>query len=560
MNKKIILTSAAVLPFLIGTVNAESLEGVVTSYGLNVRSGPDKSYSVKFQLSKGDKVTIENSSNGWYKITASNGKKGWVSSKYIDVIEKETTTIKQVSVSSLNMRTGPSTSYKIITVLNKGDEVEVISIENGWAKIKYNSKTGYVSNSYLTDKTTSSVKIKYVNSKGLNVRSGPSTSYKVIDVYRLGQKVEVVSVDGKWAKIKYGNGYAYISNRYLVDEPIDKTDIKYVNVGSLNVRSGPSTSYKILAVYKLGQKVEVVSIDGVWAKIKYNSGYAYVSNKYLTDKIPNNDNNDNSNESNNVSGETETKTTYENLNYSFDDMVNYEYKLAQKGYNKIRANLSTNYSSSKNYINATKADLEKYLNPSTFSTNSKGKLQFLKLDRYRTGITASELNQYFSKKCSSKSVFLNKGQAFIDAAKKYDLDVAYLVAASMLETGYGTSELAQGVYVTTSSGEKVKVYNFFGISAYDGTAVSSASQYAYKKGWTTIDKTIDGSAKWIADNYIHSSKYNQNTLYKMRWIYNTGHQYATDVDWANFIGKLMNDLVPYYGNSTTLEYLIPKYK
>ena len=130
----------------------------------------------------------------------------------------------------------------------------------------------------------------------------------------------------------------------------------------------------------------------------------------------------------------------------------------------------------------------------------------------------------------------------------------------MLETGHGISKLAQGVYVTDSSGNQVKVYNFFGISAYDGTAVSSASQYAYKKGWTSVDKTIDGSAKWLSDNYIHSSKYNQNTLYKMRWSYNTGHQYATDVDWAVCIAKLMNKIVPYYNDSTTLEYLVPKYK
>ena len=32
------------------------------------------------------------------------------------------------------MRTGPSTKYKIITTLSRNEEVEVISIENGWAK------------------------------------------------------------------------------------------------------------------------------------------------------------------------------------------------------------------------------------------------------------------------------------------------------------------------------------------------------------------------------------------------------------------------------------------
>ncbi|MGN1032885.1 MAG: SH3 domain-containing protein, partial [Intestinibacter sp.] len=440
-NKKIMLTSIAVLPLFMGTVNAQSNEGIVTAYALNVRSGPNKSYGVKFTICKDDKVIIEDSSNGWYKIATKSGQKGWASSKYIDLIQNKTTTIKKVSVSSLNMRTGPSTSYKIITSLSKGQEVEVISVDDGWAKIKYNSKIGYVSNKYLNDEVDSEIKTKYVNISSLNVRTGPSTDYKVLTVYKYGQEVKVVSINGDWAKIKYKDGYAYISNKYLTD--------KIQNDKDYNTNDGGSS---------------------------------------------NNDQNDNNTGTDNPSG---TKTTYENLSCSFNDMVDYEYKLAQSGANKIRANLSSNYSNSNSYIKATKEDLRKYLNPDSFTSNSDGKLQFLRIDKYRSGITASELNAYFSKYCQSHSVFLNKGQAFIDAAKKYDLDVAYLVAASMVETGYGVSKLAQGVYITDSSGNDVKVYNFFGISAYDGTAVVSASQYAYKKGWTSVDKTIDGSAKWL---------------------------------------------------------------
>ena len=266
---------------------------------------------------------------------------------------------------------------------------------------------------------------------------------------------------------------------------------------------------------------------------------------------------DNDNKDNNVVGDV---IINENLNYSFDAMVDYEYKLSQQGYNRIKANLSTNNQNSTKYLQATREDLSKYLNPQTFSTNANGRLQFLKIDKYREGITASELNAFFNKYCKSNSVFINKGQAFIDAAKKHNLDVSYLVAASMVETGYGSSTLAQGVEVPGENGEKVKVYNFFGISAFDGTAVPSASQYAYKKGWTTVDKTIEGSAKWLSTNYIHSTKYKQNTLYKMRWSYNTGHQYATDVSWAHIIAKVMNNIIPYYDNSVSLEFLIPNYK
>nr|WP_295675635.1 SH3 domain-containing protein [uncultured Intestinibacter sp.] len=622
MNKKTIITSMAVLQLFAGTINAQSNQGIVTATSLNVRSGPATSYTTKFIVNKGDNVTVEDSADGWYKITTKDGKNGWASSKYIQT-SQNTTTTKVVSVSSLNMRSGPSTSYNIIEVLTKDTQVEVISVEDGWAKIKYNSKTGYVSNQYLSDKKVEEVtQIKYVNATTLNVRSGPSTTYSIIDTLKQNAKVEVISIEDGWAKIKHNNeiGYVsaeylsdkkveevtqtkyvnatilnvrsgpsttysiidtlkqndevkvisiedgwakikhndeigYVSAEYLSDKKVETIQIKYVNATTLNVRSGPDTTYEILTTYKYGQEVKVVNIseDKEWAKIKYNDEYAYVSNKYLVDKLEADSENNDSN-TGSITG------TFENVNCSFSTMVDYEYKLSLQGFNKIRANLSTNYSNSSAYVKATREDLSKYLNPETFSTNATGKLQFLRIDKYREGITASELNQFFSKYCKSNSVFLNKGQAFIDAAKKYNLDVTYLVAASMVETGYGSSTLAQGVYVTTPSGEQVKVYNFFGISAFDGTAVPSAANYAYQKGWTSIDKTIEGSAQWIAGNYIHNSKYKQNTLYKMRWSYNTGHQYATDVNWANSIGRVMNNIVPYYDGNAHLEYLIPKYK
>ena len=621
MNKKTIITSMAVLQLFAGTINAQSNQGIVTATSLNVRSGPATSYTTKFIVNKGDNVTVEDSADGWYKITTKDGKNGWASSKYIQT-SQNTTTTKVVSVSSLNMRSGPSTSYNIIEVLTKDTQVEVISVEDGWAKIKYNSKTGYVSNQYLSDKkveevtqikyvnattlnvrsgpsTTYSIidtlkqnakvevisiennwakikhnneigyvsaeylsdkkvetiQIKYVNATTLNVRSGPSTTYSIIDTLKQNAKVEVISIENNWAKIKHNNEIGYVSAEYLSDKKVETIQIKYVNATTLNVRSGPDTTYEILTTYKYGQEVKVVNIseDKEWAKIKYNDEYAYVSNKYLVDKLEADSENNDSN-TGSITG------TFENVNCSFSTMVDYEYKLSLQGFNKIRANLSTNYSNSSAYVKATREDLSKYLNPETFSTNATGKLQFLRIDKYREGITASELNQFFSKYCKSNSVFLNKGQAFIDAAKKYNLDVTYLVAASMVETGYGSSTLAQGVYVTTPSGEQVKVYNFFGISAFDGTAVPSAANYAYQKGWTSIDKTIEGSAQWIAGNYIHNSKYKQNTLYKMRWSYNTGHQYATDVNWANSIGRVMNNIVPYYDGNAHLEYLIPKYK
>lgn len=55
-----------------------------------------------------------------------------------------------ISSSRLNVRKAASTSAAILGTFNSGQEIEVISVNNGWAKVKFNGKTGYVSDKYIT--------------------------------------------------------------------------------------------------------------------------------------------------------------------------------------------------------------------------------------------------------------------------------------------------------------------------------------------------------------------------------------------------------------------------
>ena len=703
MSKKIALATLSLLPLATINVQAEQI-GMVTASTLNVRSGIGKQNKILFTLSKNEKVTIKSSSNGWYKIANSNNKEGWASSQYIKVVEDSVKNTKVVDVDRLNMRSGPSTSYRVLRVLTKGSSVEVISTSNNWSKIKYSGITGYVldehlksnttvkyinasgvnvrsgpstsdsilgrlnkndkveiisesgswskinykgstayvSSQYLSDKKVENdkdeevkVENKWVTTDNLNVRSGPSTSYSILGKLNKDDKVEVISESGSWSKISYKGSTAYVSSQYLSDKKVEddkdeevKVENKWVTTDNLNVRSGPSTSYSILGKLNKDDKVEVISESGSWSKINYKGSTAYVSSQYLSDKKVEDDKDEevkvsnkkvtastlnvrsgpstshsiigtlykgnvvkplsqdngwvkiklndttgyisdtyltNTSESENMNGSNNSSsagTNYKPLSYTLDQHVEVQYSKALKGGNKIDASLSTGGSGNRGYINATRADLKKYLNPDTFTSSASGMNQFLRLDSYKGGVTVSQLNSYLNSLApdsNGNNVFYNKGEAFINAAKKSDIDLAYFVAHAMVETGYGRSTLAKGQYVSTPNGQ-VKVYNFFGIAAFDGTADSSGKNYAYKMGWTSVEKTLEGSAKWIADNYIKNSRYNQNTLYKMRWSYeNPNHQYATDVNWAKLIGSVMTKITSMY-SSTSMKYEVPKYK
>ncbi|MBK1813890.1 glucosaminidase domain-containing protein [Clostridium sp. YIM B02505] len=163
------------------------------------------------------------------------------------------------------------------------------------------------------------------------------------------------------------------------------------------------------------------------------------------------------------------------------------------------------------------------LDPAKILNDPVSIYQFVRLS-YVDGVTASQLNQLFS----SNGVLANKGQVFIDAAKANNVNPIYLAAHAILESGNGTSTLAQGVYINGT-----KAYNLFGIQAVDSNPMNGAN-YAYDKGWTSVDKAIYGGASWIASGYINNSTYKQDTIYKMRWNPQRpgSHQYATDAEWA----------------------------
>ena len=228
---------------------ANSNEGTVTADALNVRSGPSTSYGITTKLYKGDKVEILETSNGWHKIKASNGKIGWVSGDYIKVSSGSTTqpststTKATVTATSLNVRSGAGTSYSVITKLSKGTVVDVIeSASNGWKKIKTSGgTTGWASGDYLTtgsagnsstDNSTSQTSYKAtVNTDSLNMRKGAGTSYSVITKLSKGTVVDVLeSASNGWKKVKTSNGtIGWVSGSYLANGVVEQTSTPSTN-------------------------------------------------------------------------------------------------------------------------------------------------------------------------------------------------------------------------------------------------------------------------------------------------------------------------------------------
>ena len=237
-----------------GTVQAKLTADV------NLRRGAGTNYGVIKVIGTGTTVTVTDASNSqWYKVKLSDGTEGYLFSEYLKVTSgnidsakpsaKPTPTpapsngtVQAKTTSDLNVRKGPGTSYGIIKVIDMNVTVTVTEATNSsWYKVKLSDGTeGYLAAQYLkiTSGDINSVKPgnsgndntnngnnsntpatgEYVRvTVGLNLRSEPNTSSKVLTVLSTGTVLNVLDrKTSGWVHVRTtGGAEGYVSAEYV---------------------------------------------------------------------------------------------------------------------------------------------------------------------------------------------------------------------------------------------------------------------------------------------------------------------------------------------------------
>jgi len=187
---------------------------------LNLRSGPGTSYGVVLVLPDGAAVSLAGeTSNGFSKLN-SNGRTGWSATQFLStsggsssggdddggssgnngsgVAVGDTVTGSATTTASLNVRSGPATSYAVRLTMPRGARVDVMGgAQSGFLPVRYNGTKGWASADYLStgggatqpDSAPTPVPspggetVGYkVTTAAVNMRSGPSTSNSVLTV------------------------------------------------------------------------------------------------------------------------------------------------------------------------------------------------------------------------------------------------------------------------------------------------------------------------------------------------------------------------------------------
>ncbi len=135
--------------------------------------------------------------------------------------EYRTVVIAQVD-GYLNVRKEPDTNSEVVGKLQNNSAANITGVVGDWYKITSGTVTGYVMKEYvLFGKSAEALaeqiarKTGTVKADALNIRSSASKEATVLDVMPQGDTCEVLSEEGEWTKIQYGDATGYVLTQYI---------------------------------------------------------------------------------------------------------------------------------------------------------------------------------------------------------------------------------------------------------------------------------------------------------------------------------------------------------
>lgn len=297
----------------------EGAGGAVIAYGvvdtqvgsLNMRKLPSLGSTVLLTIPDNERIGILQKLDGWCKVTYA-GVNGYVMTSYLSMEDSGagngSVAIVTTPSGTLNLRETPSASARVLTTINPGVQVTLLSQGNEWCEISYGTHTGYVMTKFLIisgvptpvvtpvpvvtpSPQTKTVKVS-TGSGGLNLRETADANARVLTIIPDGAVLECLAEGSTWTQVRYGNQKGYVMTRYLAganqsgghDETVNlnlPATVKTGN-GGLNMRETASTSAAVLIVIPDGAQVTVINKDDTWSHIRYDDAVGYVMTKYLS--------------------------------------------------------------------------------------------------------------------------------------------------------------------------------------------------------------------------------------------------------------------------------------
>jgi len=215
---------------------------------IHLRSGPDTSFDSLGYLDPGLELTLTGGQEGAYVEVESSTGHGWVAAEYIGPtapeqrVEPEAEssdpelepsgetgeTGTRYTLGSVNLRSGPGTSFDSITSLDVGVQLELTGPRQyGFAEVTSSSGNGWVAAEFIgatapeaspkpEQPATSAEPIARFATANVNLRTASSQASTVVTVIPTGTEVEFTGVtEEEFSEVRTGSGAGWIASEYL---------------------------------------------------------------------------------------------------------------------------------------------------------------------------------------------------------------------------------------------------------------------------------------------------------------------------------------------------------
>lgn len=272
--------SPAVLPAT--SVMAQESGTATATDRLNMRSGPSLSDPVIALIPLGGEVSLTGRESNGFRSVTYNGRTGWAFATYLAINKAPATpSTAAVTTTSLNLRTGPGTSYPVMVVMPISAQVTLTGkTSNGFQSLTYSGFNGWASAAYLKVQGATpqnppvqpapSAAGTATTTDALNLRAGAGTSFTVVTVMPRGASVTLTgrSANGFY-QLSWNGQTGWASGQYLklrspipgptppaqtppppppTTQPPASPRGTAVTTDALNLRAGASTTQRVIAV------------------------------------------------------------------------------------------------------------------------------------------------------------------------------------------------------------------------------------------------------------------------------------------------------------------------
>jgi len=151
----------------------------------------------------------------------------------------------RVTGNNVNLREEPSTESQIMAVLSKGLEIVLLGEENGWANVRVNGVTGYVSDKFVTSlidtpvdnsaetpepgdtgeqtPAPGDISTAWISAPDVNLRSLPSKDAEIVGILAYGQEITVLGASDEWVHAISGDIEGYVFKDFVSTDEIAPT-------------------------------------------------------------------------------------------------------------------------------------------------------------------------------------------------------------------------------------------------------------------------------------------------------------------------------------------------